>query len=77
MALTAPACSLRVAALSVASQVKSLSSRPKWPYAAGLAVDRTTQIQAFDDALGGELEVLANQVLKLLGFHLAGTEGID
>ena len=43
----------------------------------GLAVDGAAQIEALDDALGGQREVLANQLGQLGFADLAGAEGFD
>ena len=43
----------------------------------GLLVDGPAQVQALDDALGREREVLADQLGELGFAQLAGAEGLD
>jgi hypothetical protein len=57
-----PAASRRASALSVRSQVKSRSSRPKWPYAAVLRVDRPLQVEVAQDRRRAQVEVLAHEL---------------
>ena len=49
----------------------------KVPVGSGLLVDGAAQVQALDDALGREREVLANQLGQLGLADFAGAEGID
>ena len=42
-----------------------------------LAINRTTQLQGFNNALGGELEVLAHQLFQFLLGDCTGAEGLN
>src|SRR6267154_4512417 len=47
------------------------------PVCCRLLVDRTAQIERFDDPLGSQFEVFADCGLKFLVFHLTGAESLN
>jgi hypothetical protein len=76
-ATATPACSARVGGLVGGLPGELRLGAAEVAVGRGLLVDGPAQVQALDNALGREREVLADQLGELGFAQLAGAEGFD